>query len=152
LNTAFKKFNDKTLLSPDEQVRYDFFYDSTSFICSQIAPALRSPRPTNFQLDVSYVALNACELFDADFSGVKLDGFNPSNVKFDRTNFSGASGYDNVDWKGNVWWRARKIDARMLDYLTKNFPYDPQFSYWNESGSQQQDYDDNIRRLSSTAE
>ena len=150
LTTAYKKLDSDPSLSPDEQARFDFFYESTSFICLQIAPALRSPRSANFQLDVTYVAINKCDLFDADFSGAKLNGFNPSNVRFDRADFSGASGYDNVSWAGNVWWRARKIDAGMLDYLKKNFPYDPKRTYWNESSSLQQDYDDNVRRLSST--
>jgi hypothetical protein len=144
--SLLQKANSGQTLTSDEDVAIRFYSNVVSYICSQLTGLLRSPRPPEFHLDMTYLSIGNCSMSGANLSGANLNGFNPTAVDFEDVDFSGAKNYETATWSKNLWWRARRIDRKMLEFLKTKFPFNPAASYGHAVS--QSDYDASIQRLS----
>lgn len=69
--------------------------------------------------DLAGVDLGAALLKDTDFDYDDVQGTNLGSVSL----FEGSS------WDSTAWWRAAQVNAPLLEYLKKYFPYSPKSNY-----------------------
>lgn len=118
---------------------------------SIIAFIRRTPRNDGQMLDLSGANLSTQDLknlnlsntdiSDATFVGSTVMGIDLSNVK----------AFDDSDWSDVEWWRAKKIGSELLEYLKKEYPFNPSPQYMTPKGfqpSRPEDFARDLQRLS----
>jgi hypothetical protein len=134
-------------LTEEETQFLSLFYGKVSFLCGQIAPLLKSPRPSGASLNLSSTGFYSCDLSHGSFENANLtDFYIAGGLIFDGATFKGVTGYKTATWANTAWWRALAIDPDMLAFLKTNFAYNSKGNYWPLDTSQE-DYNTNIRRL-----
>jgi hypothetical protein len=109
-----------------------------------------SPRPRNTRLELSDFQFGSVNLDGLDFSQANVHGAAFFRCTVNDGLFRGINDFEDSDWEGTPWWRAREIDPRLLDYLVDNFRLKPGAPYAGGPGSQVQ-YDEAVERLKKIA-
>jgi hypothetical protein len=127
------------------QAQENQLYDDLSLTSTQIATILRSPRPNNTSLDLS----NTSFYNSPDFRHANFQGANLYNAVFtclvEGADFTKIQNYDLSQWKYTAWWKAEKIDANMLKYLSDKFYFEENRPYGVTTSAA--DYKSNLDRL-----
>jgi hypothetical protein len=117
---------DAVPLSKEEDEEANALIRNVSTLCEQIAPLFKTPRPRDFQLDISFVAWWDCDLSGANLSHANLAGFYPQRVLFKDADFSDVVDYQKAIWtEGIAWWQASAMSREMAEYLRNAAPYRP---------------------------
>ncbi|HEX6703892.1 MAG TPA: pentapeptide repeat-containing protein [Albitalea sp.] len=94
------------------------------YVCPKLAAILRLPRPQKMDLDLSGVMLLDCDLSGTNLSRADLTGAQIQASRFEEVDLSDLRGFKDSKWPSTPWWRAGRIDTRLLALLSKSsYPY-----------------------------
>ena len=159
-------------LGADGAVKYNLRQLEIKFISTAIANILRSPRPTDTEVDLHSVAvwnanlrnvdlrnsnLTDASFFYDDMRGVDLAGATLTNTGFAQVDMQGADlkeiyDFDYSSFSGTAWWQVPHASRELLEYLTKRYPFDAKVDYGAHTTTTKQDFDQSLARLFGSAE
>jgi uncharacterized protein YjbI with pentapeptide repeats len=127
------------------QKQADQIYQDLSLTSAHIASIMRTPRPNNIHLDLSGTSLfNGADFRRANFQGANLSKTVLGCV-VDGADFTKIEDFELSLWKYTAWWRAERIDAALLKYLTERYPFTENIDY--SVVTDLSDYKSNVDRL-----
>jgi uncharacterized protein YjbI with pentapeptide repeats len=138
-------------------------------LCRPVAETLRSIDHrvllrdfSSGQTTLSKLPLDNIYFFYCDFNNIDFEDVDLTDSIFDQVNLDGANLLDVLDssknlWAGNIWWRAKAIDSRLLPTLIEQykpymFPSEVSPVYRNGEEIQPRDWEINVKRLCRVAQ
>ena len=122
-------------------------YENAGLTSEGIAVALRK-RSSGSAPDLSGIFLWNVNLSGIDFDSAVLTKTSIQNSDISNCDFGAVTHFNDSNWSYTQWWRAKRINHELLEYLKKNYPLDASKSYFG-TASTKAEYDRQLDYLSS---
>jgi hypothetical protein len=134
-------------LSVKEEERYLVLYANIAFVGAQLAPLLKSARPTSVVPNLRGISIWDCDLSNADLNGANVADTGFTRVVLKGANLSGitAERFHGVAWVGTAWWQVSSISPELRDHLCNVAPFKEGTDYGTPVP--RNDYKTNLERL-----
>lgn len=98
--------------------------------CSKSLSDLLRQLPAGSQAsDLSFTFLDDSDLTGADLSNANLAATGLAHATLANARLSNVEKFERSNWNGSAWWRAGSISPSLLEFLIKNYPFDPGRTY-----------------------
>lgn len=128
----------------DDRIKKDSLSQNMDVVGNAVVKFLKdnqqSKKNTSTPVDFSGFQFGTKDLSNLDFSGFILGGTAFYRCTVAGAVFSDVGDFEGSDWAETAWWRAKKIDKRLLDYLEREFPYKENVKYPNDTTKSPEEY------------
>lgn len=122
-------------------------------VSKAVARLLKDPatqhRPRDYDLSLANMQfVSGTGLSGIDLSYAIIRGTDFYKCDVSESDFSNITDFDDSNWKGTAWWRAKKISPELLKYLTDNWKFDEKQEYYNDQSKNAAEYEKFVKALS----
>jgi hypothetical protein len=108
---------------------------------------LQSGHDTGITPDLTGILFSNSDLSGVDLTGAVITGTQFENCILSGAMLAGIEKFRGSDWSGTAWWRANKIDSKLLRFLEDKSQYSPDHTYFGDATRNMQEYQQEIHRL-----
>lgn len=141
----------KALLPPDKLDVYNLLVQQDRFLSVRLSAVLKRPRTPGEVLDLRGIGLTDCEIRGADLQRTILTSAVWTWIDVDDVDFGGITEFYDANFWNTAWWRAKRIEAGLLEYLKERHPYVEGREYKSRAPCSKADYDARVAALARDA-
>jgi hypothetical protein len=141
----------KALLPPDKLDMHNLLAQEDWFLSVRLAAVLKRPRTPGEVLDLRGIGLTDCEIRGADLQRTILTSAVWTWIDVDDVDFGGITEFYDANFWNTAWWRAKRIEGGLLEYLKERHPYVEGREYKSRAPVSKADYDERVATLTRDA-